>query len=227
MLGQWEVGHPFIWKVSDAAYFDLIAKAGFVTNNTSTVAFAENNTSAEASSYAVAEVYKFWLHYPGYLISLVVDEFQDFIQSYLFGGLSFISLRDLRNFLIYPTLAIILYFTMNLKYYGLLFLLAWPLLFNSTIFFLVFSSSGRFHIGTSTAPIILLVMATLTKWGFYADLRRTPIRAALALGITLITFNYLDILNKIMIESDQFRFGWSIISDPDNDLIVLDPDKIR
>ena len=147
MVGLWEVPHPFIWTISDEAYMRWAEENG------------HSPFTKEASDWATNEVVRFWITFPGYMVALIWNKFTRFIfqevtsTRYVIPDLHFAGLIVLLSF----TIMLIALFVWHRP--RRLLLLGWIILFNTPIFFLTYSSVGRFY--NTALPSLIVTTAVL------------------------------------------------------------------
>lgn len=190
MVGLWEFPHKFIWQVSDGMYYD----------------WADHNlaglpsTNKFASTIALHQVLRFYLTFPIYVIALIWHKFMLYVYN-----LSFVRYTLAWLFVIATS------FTINYKAKQTL-LLAWPVLFNVPVFFLVFSSAGRFY----QAPAIMLIASTIPlilDIGFYKKIWQSRFKFfILALVFGLIAWKGMG-LDNYFIHHDKLTY-WAPFLDP-------------
>ena len=142
MVGLWEVPHPFVWTVDDGSYGRWAEIAGLPSDR------------KVASDAAVRETLRFWLTYPGYLVSLVWHEFMQFWSGQMAPGIWYFSDRLVRfsprlaenmPYLRLASLAVIAVAVFTRYRPVMVLLLGWIVFFNVPLYFLVYSSAGRFY----------------------------------------------------------------------------------
>jgi hypothetical protein len=91
------------------------------------------------------------------------------------------------------------------------------LLFVVPVFFLVFSSSGRFY-NVAVPAMLVLLAAFAGDRGYWEALRGRPIRAGAALAVTLGIAVFGNSVATAMLD-EKFRYSFSLL-DPANSTIV-------
>jgi hypothetical protein len=177
-LSLCEAPGAFPYECTDNGYFEWAKRAGHA-----------DPTSQAASNLAVAEVVRHWVTYPvhfGFMVwfklrRCVLDQswpgFRTRINL-LYSGFGFGTLRlGLFVFL----LAIVAMAIAVDHAIRRTLLLGWVLFLNMPIFFVVFTSAGRFY---AAAGVSLLVTAIplLLDGGLYSRIKRYPWRAALVIA---------------------------------------------
>ena len=171
LLSLCEAPGAFPYECTDNGYFEWAKQAGYA-----------DPTSRAASNLAVAEVVRHWVTYPvhfGFMVwfklrRCVLDQAWPGFRSrinLLYAG----ALRDLSLFVF--LLAVVIMAIAVGHAAGRTMRLGWVLFLNMPIFFVVFTSGGRFY---AAAGVSLLVSAIplLFEGGLYSSMRRYPWRAA-------------------------------------------------
>lgn len=212
MAGLWDTpNNPFVWKPdSDDTYFGWAKENGFRTG-----------TSKAANDWAVHEVALFWVTYPLYMISVAWNKFmrflwQEFAPGYgIFGdSIGWQNWQWVKESIAFFTYGIILVGLSIRHRVKEILLLGWIGLFNAPIFFLTFSSLGRFY-NTAPPSLVAASVVLLADQSFYARLVRKPVACGSALAIFLCVLLWGQSLADWMTSSDRFRFA----------LVLLDPAK--
>jgi len=99
-----------------------------------------------------------------------------------------------------------------------LLLLGWIVLFNAPIFFLTFSSQGRFY-NTALPSLIVTTAVLLADRAFYSSIVRRSLRAGIAISAGVFVWYFGMPLADWMAHSDEFRFKvqWA---DPERSTLV-------
>jgi len=214
MAGLWEVPHKFKWQPSDGDYFAWIRASTQFRPDT-----------AAANSFATREVFRFWLTFPGYMISLVWHELMTFVyqQSYFGWHVNYenvILLNHLRGNTIWVMLCTVV-MALAIGYKRMqTFLLGALLFFNLPVFFLVYSSGGRFY---NTACIVLFVasLPLLFDAGFYRRMRERPVTTSLVLAVFLAMAVGGTFLDERLIAWDSFRYATPFLDPAQSTLYKL------
>jgi hypothetical protein len=166
--GLWEVPSRFALTCSDSSYFEWIRHHS-----------SFDPQSKRANDFAVREVLRFWLTFPGHLAVMIDDKLMQCLGGHCWPGLR-TSLHEALFYLLVRPPRII---AGLLTIIGLCLavgharartlLLGWPLVLNAPLFWIMFESLGRFY---SAIPIALLVAAVppLFEREFYARLAARP-----------------------------------------------------
>lgn len=207
MVGNWEVPHPFVWKVEDGTYF---AFAKDIPGGAATKA---------ASDYAVREVLRFWLTFPLYLVSLVWHEMLNAVQGQINSGTQIKTWLTLSGRTIFAAAAVLLAALLVRYKPHRLLLLGGILAFNLPIFFLVYSGGGRFY-NVAQPVIVLLPLLILADRDFWTRVRDRPWALVLALLVPGLIGLYGRNLDRWMIQHDGFRFA-APFADPARSPLVV------
>ncbi len=202
MIGLWEVPSKFAWTVSDGAYHEWINNMAHLPS-----------MSKEASDYAVKEVSRFIVTYPGYIVSLVWHKFVGFMtmMSSMFG------IPLLGTALGLSTLfgAVVMgYQTVQTT------LLGWAVLFNLPFFLVLYSSAGRFY-NVSYMSMIFAVLPLWSDINFYKALMQRLWLLALILACTFV-FAYKGVaIDNYIMSLDKFRYATPFLNPGDSSLVVF------
>jgi hypothetical protein len=220
MVGMWDAPHPFVWSVTDGAYFGWLKENGL----------GSELFSARGSAWAIAEVFRFMLVYPLHVVALVANEFMAFIWRENCPGYSLspflvamIPLGDLIpniNYCGWTTLAAlaVALTAAVVRYKPMRLLMTSSILFfNVPIFFLTYSSAGRFY-NTAVPAMLVLLAAFCGDLGYWRALRARPFRAAAAVALILGIALFGERVATAML-TDRFRYSFSIL-DPTSSTLV-------
>ena len=205
--GLWEVPSRFALTCSDLKYYEWIG------DHTS---FAPRSKSA--NDFAIREVVKFWLTFPGHFVFMLNHKLMQCL-----GGQCWQGFRTyLQVALYYPLMPEPRAIVGLLTIIGLCLaagherrrtlLFVWPLFFNAPLFWVMFASEGRFN---SAIPIALLVAAVppLFEPQFYARLVARPWRTASVLaGVGMLAVAAWPFHDWLM-RADAFHY-WTPLLDP-------------
>lgn len=201
MGGLWEVPHKFIWEPSDVAYFDWVGSFGL-----------DYKTKA-ASDFAMNECLRFCFTYPFYIFSLVWHKFTIFLN------IDKMSV-PIMFLLIVPFIAILIgYKRMQTL------LLGWMIFFNMPIFFVFYSSGGRFY-DPAFISLIVVGCSFLFDKEFYARITQymRPVCFILVLALGVLLFG--NSLDQFLIRQDRLRY-WAPLLDPTkSSLNIVKSDKV-
>jgi hypothetical protein len=202
MVGLWEVPHPFVWTVDDGSYGRWAEIAGLPSDR------------KVASDAAVRETLRFWLTYPGYLVSLVWHEFMQFWSGQMAPGIWYFSDRLVRfsprlaenmPYLRLASLAVIAVAVFTRYRPVMVLLLGWIVFFNAPLYFLVYSSAGRFY-NVALAAVLLLTVLLLCDARFYRTILKRPWAAGITVAVALAIGLGGQKLDDYLIAADGFRF---------------------
>jgi len=200
LVGLWEVPHPFVWVIDDGSYFRWAELAGL------------QGTSKVASDAATMEVLRFWLTYPGYVVSLVWHEFMQFWStqmasgSWIFAGRGTPLFAESMPYLRLASLAVIAVAVFTRFRPQMILLLGWIVIFNVPIYFLVYSSAGRFY-NVALASVLLLTVLLLCDAQFYRTVLKRPWTAGVTIAVALAIALCGQRLDASLIAADSFRFA--------------------
>ena len=203
MVGLWEVPHKFIWEISDESFY-IWAKE-FSTNP---------STSKATSSLALHEVFNFWLTYPVYFVSMVLHK-----------TIAYITLSGINKFPYNHALFLVMILSLSvvLKYKRTqTLLLGWMIPFNVSIFFLTYTSSGRFY---SAPNLALLVTASvlLIDTGFLKQLVKMPYRSFTVLLLFSLFYHYAENIDYALIQNDKLRYYAPFLNPEDSTFNIIKP----
>jgi hypothetical protein len=205
--GLWEVPSRFALTCSDSSYFDWIRHHS-----------SFNPQSKLANDFAVGEVLRFWLTFPGHFVVMIDHKAMECLGGRCWPGLRTYLHEALFYLLVWPPRAIAGLLTIialavaagHERRRTLLF--AWPLFFNAPLFWVMFASEGRFY---SAIPIALLVAAVppLFEAPFYARLAARPWRTVSVLAVAGIAAVAAWPFHHWLIGADAFHY-WTPLLDP-------------
>jgi hypothetical protein len=204
--GLWEVPSRFELTCSDQSYFDWIrARTSFDPRTTA------------ANTFALREVVRFWLTFPGHLAIMLYHKMIRFVDGDLWPG--FPTDLQVAFFQVVPRPPVVMFLltVMALCLVGdyqryRTLLLAWPLFLDAPVFWLTFASEGRFY---SAAGIAVLVAGVppIFERQFYTSLAGRPWRVLLVLACAgLFAFTRWP-LHDWLLRADAFHY-WTPLLDP-------------
>lgn len=206
--GLWEVPSRFRFALActDETYF------GWIQRNT-----PYRPQTAAASSFATREVLKFWLTYPGHFVIMVYHKLMQTLNGDLWPGyptqLQVFVFETLPRYRIVMPLVTIVALCAILGYQReRTLLLAWPLVFDAPLFWVMFASLGRFY---SAVGIALLASAIppLFERPFYASMLASRWRTAAVLaGAGVVAFTAWP-FHAWLLGNDAFHY-WTPLLDP-------------
>jgi hypothetical protein len=210
--GLWEVPSRFALTCTDETYFK------WISDHTS----FQPKTQA-ASRFAIREVVKFWLTFPGHFVIMLDDKMMAGLDGNFWPGLrtdlqrSTDVHRVVSRVLSRPVATLLLLTVMALCMVDgyqrrRTLLLGWPLLFNAPLFWIMFSSFGRFY---AAVPIALLAAAVppLFEHQFYACLVARPWRTASVLVCAAVFAATAWPFHDWLLRNDAFHY-WTPFLDP-------------
>src|SRR5436190_1744303 len=171
--GLWEVPSRFALTCSDSSYFE------WVRRHTSF-----DPRSKRANDFAIREVVRFWVTFPGHLAIMIDDKLMQCLGGRCWPGFRTSLHEALFYLLAWPPrmiagLLTIIGLCLAVGHErGRTLLLAWPVFLDAPMFWIMFESEGRFY---GAIPIALLVAAVppLFEGEFYRRLTSRP-RCALS-----------------------------------------------
>ncbi len=205
--GLWEVPSRFALTCSDASYF------AWIRQHTSF-----DPQSRRANDFAVREVVRFWLTFPGHVAIMIDDKLMQCLGGRCWPGLRTYLHEALFYLVAWPPrmiggLLTVIGLCIAVGHErGRTLLLGWPLFFNAPLFWIMFESEGRFY---GAIPIALLVAAVppLFEREFYLRLAARPRRAASVLaGIGFLALSAWPFHDWLM-RADAFHY-WTPFLDP-------------
>lgn len=194
MVGLWEIPNKFVWTINDGSFIKWINDFVVISESDTLYLKAFSHTS---SSLAKKEVFRFWFTYPFYMVSLVWHKFMVYlsispIPSAVYQyALFFIMLIVLACVTAYKRMQVLL--------------LGWTIPFNITIFFLVFSSSGRFYLAPNLALLTISLILLFDK-DFIKCILEHPKRCISIMAIFFAVGLWGQQLDQTMIASPNFRY---------------------
>ncbi len=199
-VGLWQVPeHKFRWTHSDSSYDSWIKQHDY------------RYAAPETASFATRGVLRFYLTYPGYVISLTIHKMRKyFTRNAWTGHLSRATPADLGRAFRYGllwSLSGILFVALLIGYHRRWQLIGWSLvLFNLPLFFILQESAGRF-VTFPTVAITLFASLTLLDAGFWRLWFRQAYRAVPFLVLWVTLFFFVDNLDEALLASDSFRYS--------------------
>ncbi len=199
MVGLLEVPNQFKWELSDGGYWEWMKESGHAT------------TSSADNSYATRQVFRFWLTFPGYMISLLWHRLLNFVYlqswpgwSVNYNNLPFIgAMRGTFVWLLFGILAT----SLAIGYKRLqTFLLGSLVLFNLPVFFLVYSSGGRFYNGIGYS-LLACTLPLVFEVDFYRQIGKHRVIAAGICFSLLLASIWGTRLDNYLLKCDRFRYS--------------------
>jgi hypothetical protein len=197
-VGLWETPHKFVWLPSDNSFDQWISKHGLAYG------------SQEAQEWALPQLARFAVTYPGYMVSLVWHKSTRIINASSWKAV--MSLHRGARLAGWlgggPTLVMIGLFAFAL-FSGYqrrrTFLLGWPLVLHLPIFFFLYSSS-RFHIFDFLA-LAVAVAPLVFEPGFRRRLIERPVLAGAVLAPLAAVWLWGTELDQALLGWDGFRYA--------------------
>jgi hypothetical protein len=205
-LSLCEVPGAFPYSCSDGGYFEWAARAGH-----------RDPVTRRASSLATSEVLRHWATYPVHFGFMVWYKLRRAVFGESWPGFRTrlnLPYRGLvREVGLFAFLLTVLFVSLAVNHQRRRsLLLGWALFLNMPIFFLVFTSTGRFY---AAAGVSLLVVSVplLFERDLYAQVRRHPWRAAAVIaGVLLFTAEGRRV-EDVVLAHDALHY-WSPVLDP-------------
>jgi hypothetical protein len=210
--GLFEVPSRFASTCSDETYFTWIAQ------HTSFKPWTQ-----PANNFAIRQVFRFWLTYPGHLFLMLSHKMMRCLYGDdLWPGYFTQVQASLFRYVSRPGATLSLVAIMAVCVVTgyerrRTLLLAWALLFNVPLFWVTFSSLGRFY---SAAPVAMLTAAVppLFEKQFYASIVSRPWRTASVLACAAVVAIAAWPLHDWLLRRDAFHY-WTPFLDPANSLL--------
>lgn len=188
LLSLCEAPGAFPYECTDNGYFEWAKRAGHA-----------DPTSLAASNLAVAEVVRHWVTYPVHFGFMVWFKFRRSVLDQAWPGfrsrINVLYSGTLRDFGLFVFLLAVVMMAIAVGHAPRrTLLLGWVLFLNMPIFFVVFTSAGRFF---AAAGVSLLVTAIplLFEGGLYSRMKRYPWRAAFVVacfGLFVVEGRHLE-----------------------------------
>jgi hypothetical protein len=196
----------FAQTCTDDAYF------GWIHQNT-----PFEPQSAAANSFATREVLKFWLTYPGHVVVMAGDKLMQVLNGDLWPG--YVTQLQVFVFQVVPRYWIVLSL-LTVIAVGVAvgyerrrtWLMAWPLVLNAPLFFVLFASLGRFYSAAGVALIVASV-PQLFEPQFYRTAAARPWRTATVVAGAIAFAAAAWPLHGWLLRSDGFHY-WTPFIDP-------------
>jgi hypothetical protein len=205
--GLWEVPSRFALTCSDSSYFK------WIRDHTSF-----DPLSKRANDFAVREVLRFWLTFPGHFVVMVDHKLMQCVDENCWPGLRTFLEEALFYLLMWPRQAIFALLTIiglcvaAGHERGRTLLFAWPFFLNAPLFWVMFASEGRFY---SAIPIALLVAGVppLFERRFYVRLAARPWRTVSVLAVAGVLAVAAWPFHDWLMRADAFHY-WTPFLDP-------------
>jgi hypothetical protein len=207
-VGLWEVPerfNRFTWRAADESYDKWITSHGFKYADPKTTGFAER------------EILRFYLTYPGYVISNFIYKLENYLTTYVWTGTltpppSFSIGERMRRYGALILLTAIIFACVAGCERRRTILLGWPVLFNLPLFCIVQDSAGRFVPYVSCSLLIAgLPLLFDMQWYSLLFKKRLLAMATAIIGVTLAYYG--SALSTSVLMSDGFRY-WTPLLDP-------------
>jgi len=206
--GLWEVPSRFRFAeaCSDEVYFEWIRAHTPYRPQT-----------AAANRFATREVLRFWLTYPGHFVVMVFHKMLQAWDGDIWPGsttqLQVFVFGTIRRFWIVTALLTTLAVCLVTGYQReRTLLLAWPLVFNVPLFWVMFASLGRFYSGAGVA-LLAAAVPPLFERPFYASAYARPWRTASVLACAAVIAAGAWPFHDWLLRQDAFHY-WTPLLQP-------------
>jgi hypothetical protein len=204
--GLWEVPSRFAFTCSDISYFDWIrANTPF------------HPQTEEANQFAIRQVLRFWLTYPGHFVEMVCHKAMRCLNGDLWPG--------------HPTQLQVFFFEKVARWWLVQFLmlvatlsivtghrrrqtllLGWAVLLDAPLFWIMFASEGRFYSGAGISLIAAAVPILLDD-AFYVSARTRVWRTVTVIACATMFALFAWPLQDRLLRNDAFHY-WAPLLDP-------------
>ena len=173
--------------------------------------------SVAANSFATREVLRFWLTYPGHVVVMLYGKMLQTVNGDVWPGyvteLQASVFRVVPRYPVVLSLLAIIALSIALGYRrsGTL-LLAWSLALDAPLFWVMFSSLGRFYSGVGIALLVASIPLAFER-EFYASLARRPWRTASILACVALFAVTAWPLYDWLLRNDTLHY-WTPFLDP-------------
>ena len=225
-LGLWEVPHRFVWEASDSSYH-----AWWKANRLAPASVA-------ADRLLKREVVRFYLTYPGYVAVVVFNELVDFAEQMAFQNVT-LPIRPLWRAQP-PVMALLPGVSLSGPFvWGLLavttlaivtgrrrrqtMLLGWAVWFNLPLYFLIYSSGGRFY-RPAVLGLLVASCAVLFDRGFWTQLLAARARVVAVCAVFLLLALFGSEIDRFLLSSERLRYGTPFLDPANSTLSVLAPE---
>jgi hypothetical protein len=206
LCGLWEVPSRFPWVCSDDSYF------AWVSTHT-----PFDPRSQAGSNVVVREVLRFWVTFPGHIVVMVADKIVRCFNGDLWSGISTDLQQSVFQVIGRGTIILFLVTTIALAVASgyqrsRTVLLAWPLLLNAPLFWIMQTSEGRYYSGAAVALLVGAVPLLFDR-RFYQTLAlrlRTTVLVLASVGI-LATAAFP--IHNWLLRNDAFHY-WTPFLNP-------------
>lgn len=210
VCGLWDVPNQWGYTPSDGMYHQWIAGQGFPVT-----------TSKAAGSFATKETVRFWFTYPVYTVSLLWHELLTFVYHHSHPTLStmvFPFAPKAYAFVNWILLGVIAASLLTGYRRTQSLLLGWGVLFNMPLFFLLYSSAGRFY-NTTTTFLLAATIPLLMDAGFYRHLARRSNLTALVAGTVTFAALFGNTLDHAVMKCNRLRYASPLLDPADSKIV--------
>jgi len=213
VCGLWEAPNRFATTCSDGQYFDWIVQhTGFEPR------------SKRASDFAVRQVLRFWVTFPGHLAVMLDHKLMQCLDHQCWPGARTFLQEALFYLVMWPQRVMLGLVTIIALCLAAgherrrTLLLSWPVVLNAPLFWVMFASEGRFY---SAIPIALLAAGVppLFEPCFYARLAARPWHTLTvitsAAGLAAVAWPFHDWLMR----ADRLHY-WAPLLDPSRSALI-------
>src|SRR5262245_832405 len=199
LCGLWEVPSRFPWICSDESYF------AWVSSHT-----AFDPKSQAGSNVVVREVFKFWLTFPGHFVFMVYNKLLRCFNGDLWPGIPTDLQQSLfqivgRGPLVLAFLTVIA-LALGAGYQRRrTLLLAWPLLLNAPLFWIMQTSEGRYYSAVGVAILVGAVPLLFEKQFYQAILSRHRATVAVFVCVGVLAATAWPI-HDWLLRNDTFHY---------------------
>lgn len=204
-VGLWQTPqHKFIWEPTDESYLQWISAHGYTY------------MEPRANGFAMREVVRFWVTYPGYIAANAANKAFAYVVANVWTGSLALPPSEwigkmMRRFVYWLFLGAIAGAVVTGFERRRTFLLAWPLLFNLPLFLLL--QYNPRYVPFVTCSIMFAAVPLLVSRDFYRRMARVrgPLVVALIVLLCAVRLSGPAIYRFVL--SDRFRY-WTPLIDP-------------
>ena len=218
VCGLWEVPSRFASSCTDEAYFDWIRAQTPLQPKTQA-----------ASNFATREVVRFWLTFPGHFVIMLNHKMMKGLDGDFWPGFRTDLQRgtDTQRLVSrvlsrpVPTLGLLTIIGLCLAVgyqRRRTVMLGWPIFFNAPLFWLTYSSMGRFYSAVSIALLVAAIPPLFDRQ-FYASLIERPWRST-AVVVSMVLFTAAGWpFHQWLLHNDAFHY-WTPFLDPSRSALM-------
>lgn len=207
MGGLWEVPHRFVWQARDVDYHRWLQDVGM-----------ESTTNA-ANRFATLEVMRFYLTYPGYVLSLFWSKLVHFVHREIWPGSGLPLWKELLTGTPVWAMFTVLFLSLGGGHRRWrTWMAAWPLFLNLPLFFLLYAGHGRFF-NTAGVALLATTLPLLMDKAFVRGVWRKGSLPILGLGLALALG--AQPLERWLLQNDALRYAAPFLDPRDSTLAVI------